>query len=477
MGAAALAACGGGGDSSGNLAAAALIAAAAAQQQQGAGGTGPTEPEAPAPEEVREQDSREFNVDESRLPFAALADAPETDRWWGVLEGAGYRVEVPKNWNGMLVMYAHGYGGTGATVSVSDPTIRAHLISSGYAWAASSYSKNYYDVRAGVEDTNALALAFQRIASDNGRTLEAPRKTYIVGQSMGGHVAGAAVDAEALETANHKVRYDGAVPMCGVLGDTQLYDYFGASQIAAQQLAGIPANSWPVSNWADILPAVQSALFTKFPSATTAQGEKFKTIVKNLTGGERPMFDAGFAGGMTATVWGTFGRDGTINGILNRDGYDTTGIVYQLDDDPALSAEESAFNQVAYRLHPDPEANRLRRDGLRWFPKANARIDVPVVTIHTLGDVYVPFSMEQIYKRRADALGTSQWLVQRAIRGISHCDFTQEEQVQAFDAMVNWEQNGIKPEGDDVLDAATVAREDYGCRFSSASRGGCPTPQ
>jgi pimeloyl-ACP methyl ester carboxylesterase len=479
--AATLAACGGGGgDSSG--ASAAALAAAIAAQQAGAGGAGagnppaPPPPAAPEPEETRAQDGRQFTVDETKLPFAAISGAPDTDRWWGVLEGAGYRVEVPKNWNGMLVMYAHGYGGTGPVVSVSDPTIRAHLIGQGYAWAASSYTKNYYDVRAGVEDTNALALAFQRIASQNGRTLDAPRKTYIVGQSLGGHVAAAAVDAEATETANHKVRYAGAVPMCGVLGDTELYNYFGASQIAAQQLAGLPVNGWPVSNWNDLLPTVRAALFTRFPSATTAQGEKYKAIVKNLTGGERPMFDAGFAGSMNATVWGTFGRDGTINGILNRDGYDTTGIVYQLDNDPAQSPEEVTFNQGAYRLHADPEANRLRRDGLRWFPKSNARIDVPVVTIHTLGDVYVPFSMEQIYKRRADALGTSKWLVQRAIRGISHCDFTTEEQTQAFDAMTNWEQNGVKPAGDEVLDAATVARADYGCKFSSASRGGCPAP-
>ena len=32
------------------------------------------------------------------------------------------------------------------------------------------------------------------------------------------------------------------------------------------------------------------------------------------------MFNEGFAGSMNATVWGTFGRDGTINGILNKDG-------------------------------------------------------------------------------------------------------------------------------------------------------------
>lgn len=50
-----------------------------------------------------------------------------------MLDGAGYRVEVPKNWNGMLVMYAHGYGGTGPTVNVSDPPIREHLIRNGYA--------------------------------------------------------------------------------------------------------------------------------------------------------------------------------------------------------------------------------------------------------------------------------------------------------------------------------------------------------
>jgi hypothetical protein len=113
-----------------------------------------------------------------------------------------------------------------------------------------------------------------------------------------------------------------------------------------------------------------------------------------------------------------------------------------------------------------PEANRLRRDGLRWIPKTNAQIKVPVVTIHTLGDMYVPFKMEQIYKRRADANGTSNLLVQRAIRGISHCDFTIAEQVGAFEAMVKWEQQGVKPAGDDVLTPSVVADPKYGCKFT-----------
>ena len=52
-----------------------------------------------------------------------------------------------------------------------------------------------------------------------------------------------------------------------------------------------------------------------------------------------------------------------------------------------------------------------------------------MVTIHTLGDLFVPFSMEQVYQKRVAAKGNSDWLVQRAIRGISHCDFTVAEQV------------------------------------------------
>jgi hypothetical protein len=32
------------------------------------------------------------------------------------------------------------------------------------------------------------------------------------------------------------------------------------------------------------------------------------------------------------------------------------------------------------------DANRLRRDGLRWIPLTSAKYHIPVVSIHTLGD-------------------------------------------------------------------------------------------
>ena len=185
-------------------------------------------------EETRAQDSRSFApANPGATTFAAMAaaagdvtDMSTTSRWAGVLNGAAYQVEVPANWNGKLVMYAHGYAGTGAVLGVTTPTIRRYLIQNGYAWAASSYSKNYYDVRAGVEDTNALALAFNDIATKNGRPLAAPTRTYITGHSMGGHITAAAIEDEAYQAGIHKVRYHGAVPMCGVVGDTELFNEF-----------------------------------------------------------------------------------------------------------------------------------------------------------------------------------------------------------------------------------------------------------
>ncbi|MFN3417557.1 MAG: alpha/beta hydrolase, partial [Caldimonas sp.] len=159
----------------------------------GGGGDG----SAPEPEEVRAHDARTFPLDEAALAFEALPGTTTT-RLHGVLGGAGYRIEVPENWNGRLVMYAHGYRGTNVPLTVSNPPIRAHLIANGYAWAASSYSKNYYDVRAGVEDTNALALAFSRLTG-----LAEPTRRYIIGHSMGGHITGAAIEEETFRTANH----------------------------------------------------------------------------------------------------------------------------------------------------------------------------------------------------------------------------------------------------------------------------------
>ena len=445
---------------------------------------------AAAPEETRAQDSRTFApANPTATTFNAMAaaagdtvDMSTTSRWAGVLNNASYQVEVPANWNGKLVMYAHGYAGTGAALGVGAPSIRRYLIQNGYAWAASSYSKNYYDVRAGVEDTNALALNFTAIATARGRTLATPTKYFITGHSMGGHITAAAIEDEAAATAINKVKYSGAVPMCGVVGDTELFNEFAAMQVTAQALAGVPA--YPTQKWVDIQALVTTTLFSTFnttpafptPSivATAGPGTKFVSVLQNITGGPRPMFAQGLAYGQSfPSAYGTFVADtatpvGSVTGILNSNVLDTTGFTYTIDGDAAAS---TALNASAQKLTPAADANRLRRDGLRWIPQANGEFKIPVVSIHTLGDLFVPFSMEQVYQKRVAEKGNSAFLVQRAIRGISHCDFTVAEQVTAFDDMLKWEAGGAKPAGDDVVTPATVAATTYGCTHTKNTPG------
>jgi len=103
-----------------------------------------------------------------------------------------------------------------------------------------------------ARDTNALALEFTRIASANARRWRHRTKIFITGHSMAGTFTAAAIEDEAYATARNKVRYSGAVPMCGVMGDTELFDTFGAMQMAALAVAGIP--NYPSARWSESRP-------------------------------------------------------------------------------------------------------------------------------------------------------------------------------------------------------------------------------
>ena len=71
-----------------------------------------------------------------------------TTVYQGVFNHAAFDIEVPSKWNGNLVMYAHGYRGQDMVLTVDPPPfgLRQKLVDEGYAWAASSYYDNGYDV-------------------------------------------------------------------------------------------------------------------------------------------------------------------------------------------------------------------------------------------------------------------------------------------------------------------------------------------
>jgi hypothetical protein len=389
----------------------------------------------------------QYFVDETRLPFDALTGTTTT-RLWGVQGGAGYRIEVPENWNGELVLYAHGFRGAGLELTVSNPPIRRYLIEHGFAWAASSYATNGYDVTQGVKDTHDLGTRFNGLVGN-------PSRVYFTGTSMGGHITGVAIE-------QYPNAYDGAMPMCGVMGDNKLFDYFVENHLAAHVLAGLDVPfPFPAGYSTTIVPQLRAAFGITNPPmlSLTALGEKFAGVVENLSGGDRPMFEQAFrfsvTGGNFLLSQGVGSAEGTRTNI------DT---VYQIDADPALSAEELTLNADILRIDLDPQARR--EQGLAGVPAISGSFSMPVVSLHTLGDLFVPFSMEQIYARRAAANGVSDLLVTRAIRDVNHCGFATAEMERGFADLVNWVANGVKPAGDDILTPAVVADPNFGCNFT-----------
>jgi hypothetical protein len=421
---------------------------------------------------VRSEKPPEYFVDESKLPFEPL---PGAQAYWGVLKGAGYRIEVPDNWNGDLVMWAHGFRGSGLELTVDNHPLREFLIPNGYAWAASSYSKNDYDVAQGAIDTHVLSEAFSGIAGSN------PQRIYLTGASMGGHIT--AVSVEQWSNA-----YDGAMPICGALADFELFDFYLDFNLAAQQL-GTGSSTFPVDSAAYIgvtVPEIKAnleAIPGGWPVALNADGVNLKNLTELRSGGERPNFDEAWYFWNTfpsfASSPGNFLFDlGTLDGTVPRSpgvAIDNHDIVYQFDTDPALSPEEAAFNEDVFRVTADPQARN--KNGLAQLPVTTGDIRIPVLTLHNLGDLFVPVHNEIIYAQRVAERGNRDLLVQRAIRGVGHCDFTATEMTTAFVDLVGWVESGVKPAGDDWRDPSAVAAPDFGCTFTDGSHLlGTPCP-
>ncbi|WP_226342536.1 alpha/beta hydrolase [Deinococcus sp. AJ005] len=427
-------------------------------------------PPIPQPQ-TRVQDTRTFTA--VTPAFKAIAGAQLYQGTYDGLQGkAGYALEVPAKWNGQLIMYTHGYAGTGDKLNVQEPPLRAYWLSLGYAWGASSYSSNYYDVQSGVEDTNALALKFQALTGQ-----AKPGKYLIMGVSMGGHVASASVEKETLDTAKNKVTYAAAMPVCGVLDEEYEFQWLGDYTLAAAQMAGYGAQKYPQSDFQKLLPDILSALFTDTSGANwqvnSAQGTKLRDLAKQLTGGERPVFNLGFSSaGLQGAVLSTGGSDGTLTGILEKNFYGNIGIDYRWTTGPTETVAEKAFNDAILRVKADPDANPARAGALRWLPRVSGEISVPVLTMHTTGDFYVPFKHEQLYNKAVAANGKSNLLVQRAIRAAGHCEFVGAELAEGFNDLVKWEAGGAKPAGDDVTTPAVLADPNYGCKYTRETRAG-----
>ncbi|MEU4803133.1 DUF6351 family protein [Actinosynnema sp. NPDC023587] len=407
----------------------------------------PTTPAAPAKPEDRPLPG--YTIADPVLPPALVGGEPARVLQ-GVHERAAYAIEVPPRWNGRLVMWAHGYRGRGTSLVVDAPDygLRHRLLDQGFAWAASSYYANGYHVKAGVESTHDLALRFAELVGE-------PSDVFIAGVSMGGHVI-----VRSLE--QYPGFYRAALPMCGVLGDQELFDYVLDYQLVAQALAGVDAYPLPTDYPGAVVPKIKTAL--GLYGTPNELGEQFAAFVAGRSGGERPGVRAAFA------HWKDFLFDLAVNPPSSEPALDPLRLATNLDTRYAPNAPVD-LERVVRRVAPrDAEARRTPE--LTEVPRVDGRPSAPVLSLHGLGDLFVPFSMEQRYLGDVGAHGRSDLLVQRAIRTVGHCEFSPAEVGRAWDDLVHWADAGTRPAGDVVDDPAVVADPGYGCRFTDpAARG------
>ena len=375
--------------------------------------------------------------------FPARPPAPRADAGaaavsrTGTLGDASYRIEVPADWRGGLVVFAHGIQRGPGPGAVASPPLASHIVASGHAWAASGYRAREHRPDLFIEDLVALRELF---LNEIGR----PRWTIIYGQSMGGHIVVASLELR-------PGLYQGGLAECGLVDGIGIADYLFAYTAAAELISGVPLLDAPDKPaFAQILnERVVPALGT--PGAYTVRGRQFDSVVKYLMGADARGND------LPLRLQGLRPRyllnmnhrqpDVEQEPMPGARAASTVHVRYRID--PGLGLTEDELNARVRRLRPAQGARSSSADPV--YAERTGRITVPLLTLHETGDAWVPLSLEQAYRRRTIAAGTQDLLVQRVMRAPSHCGFDGETREQAFDDLVAWMERGVRPDGDDVL--------------------------
>jgi len=384
---------------------------------------------------------------------AAFEALPGAKAYFGRYDGGLYRIEIPDSWNGELVLYAHGYaaetGTNGTMLRVGNHSIREHLIKEGFAWAASSYRCNGYVPGQGLVDTMALTDLFTK--TNAGR---APQRTYLTGVSMGGHVT-------ILGMHEFPTSFAGGLAMCPA--GPELFDFFSATAAAAEAITGTQLT---LDTLQQDIAKMSEALGA--PPNYTEKGRQLASVEIRISGGPRPFAVEGLASGGRFAGNITSGAAAIAGGTTPQNrAVQTTHITYAIDAGLGLTAE--SLNQRVRRKTGDA-VYRSDKTPYEEVAPFDGRIERPLLTMHGTGDLFVPIFLEQTLKRAVAKAGKASLLTQRVMRVAGHCGFSQPEQIKAFDDLVRWVRQGVKPEGDDVDGDLTNA----GMKFTEPLRANDP---
>ncbi|MEV8022735.1 DUF6351 family protein [Streptomyces sp. NPDC086554] len=368
--------------------------------------------------------------------------------------GAHYTIAVPSDWNGSLVVHAHGGPDLG---DASDPARStddlerwAVMVDEGYAWAGSSYRRGGYGTRMAAADTENVRRLFVE-------EFGTPRRTYVHGQSWGGNVA-----AKVAETYGARPGvYDGALLTSGVLGGgSRGYDYRVDLRVVYQYYCqnhprpsepryplwqGLRADSTMTA--AGLRARLQECTGYASPRAdrTALQQRNLDDILAVTRIPERAV--------ESHLRFATFTfRDIVSSRLDGRNPFGNRGVRY------SGSHDDKALNAGVERFSPDPTA---RRD-LSYDSDLTGRVSIPVLTLHAIDDPTAFVEHEAAYRATLRGAGRDSHLVQTYTTETEHSALSDSEYAASLATLNTWARTGNKPTPHAIATSCAAFDETYG---------------
>jgi pimeloyl-ACP methyl ester carboxylesterase len=345
-------------------------------------------------------------------------DAPQAS-------GSIYRICMPAadQYNGMLVVWAHGFQDAGTPVQIPDDQLCTSgfcipdLVNAlGFGFATNSYRKTGLAVLQGEDDILDLVT---RYSAEKGK----PSKVFLVGASEGGLITTLALE-------QHSDVFSAGLAACGPIGDFPFQlAYFGDARAAFEVFfhGVIPGDPFHPSaalatSWASYYEHVVEPIV--FNPANRSRLDQWVRVAR------LPYEPTDYLGSLRVSV-----RDVLRYSVVNLEDAAATLGGFPFDNQTRVyrgSTNDGVLNLLVPRVSADPAAVAAMQSY-----QTTGLLARPLITIHTLRDQQVPFVHEQLYALKTYASGnlrTHHFPV--AIDRFEHCNFTAQELLNGFLGML-----------------------------------------
>ena len=357
----------------------------------------------------------------------------------GTFNKADYKIRVPENWNGTLLIYAHGYYGNFSDEPDAAPGGEAGentLLMMGYAVAGTSFRGTGWAVKEGIQNTLALTNFFRGHVGN-------PDRIILWGFSMGSVITFKSIE-------KYPNIYDGAIAGCAVgAGAPMNWDGALAFSLAYDVALGWP-QSWgfvgDVRDDLDFETDVYPILLGQVENPVNIGRFEFIRLVCDLPYDE--FYDPPSYWLFKDMLYATEYRaelerraKGPVTQNLDH--------VYSLNPADIVYLNILGVNAIELlsemNARRNIEARLPSRKYMERYSDYSGKLKRPVITIHNTADGLVHVANESVYRDTVFSAGKEEMLIQVYVDSVGHCTFEPAQILQVLNAMNFWLDTGIKP--------------------------------